>query len=123
MTEYEILDLMASVEAQMASQFTLYLTVISAYLVVAYFVGNKLTLPQTLIASILFMFGAGGQVWGLHKAGTRVAEYLDKKAQLSPLSPYEQQFSPNVHGWVIVMVLGVIASLYFMWSVRYPKTE
>ena len=91
MTEYEILDLMASVEAQMASQFTLYLTVISAYLVVAYFVGNKLTLPQTLIASILFMFGAGGQVWGLHKAGTRVAEYLDKKAQLSPLSPYEQQ--------------------------------
>jgi len=48
MTEYEILDLVASNEAHMASQFSLYLTVISAYLVVSYLVGERLTIHRLL---------------------------------------------------------------------------
>ncbi len=61
MTEYELLDLMASMEAHMATQFSLYLTVISAYMVVAYLAGDKLTMAQVWIASVLMIFAAGGQ--------------------------------------------------------------
>ncbi len=123
MTEYEILDLIASKEAHMASQFSLYLTVISAYLVVAYLVGDRLTLPQSIISSVLFIFGAGGQTWTLHINLMHVSNYLSQKAQLSPLTPVEQDYLSNGYPWIIAMAFGVIAALYFMWSIRHPKTE
>lgn len=50
----------------MGTQFSLYLTVISAYMIVAYLVGNKLTVSQAGIASTLMVFAADGQTWGLH---------------------------------------------------------
>ena len=72
MTEYELLDLMASMESHMATQFSLYLTVVSAYMVVAYFVGVSLTRPQVFIASMLMILAAGGQTWALYATLGRV---------------------------------------------------
>jgi hypothetical protein len=118
MTEYEILDLMASMEEHMATQFSLYLTVISAYMVVAYLAGSKLTTIQAWIASVLMIFAAGGQTWALYATTGRVLEYLDQKAALSPLTTYEQNFSANAYTWVFILSCGVVAALYFMWSVR-----
>lgn len=43
MTEYEILDLVSSSSDQIAVQFSIYLSVMSGYLLVAYFAGKKLT--------------------------------------------------------------------------------
>ena len=118
MTVYEILDLMASMEAHMATQFSLYLTVITAYLVVAYLAGSKLTGAQAWIASALMLFAAGGQTWALYVTTGRVMEYLALKQALLPLTAYEQNFDVNSYAWVFMLSCGILAALYFMWSVR-----
>lgn len=118
MSEYELLDLMASMEAQMASLFSLYLTIISAYMIVAYLAGAKLTKAQVWIASVLMLFSAGGQTWALYVTTGRVLEYLQLKKAYSPLTEYEQNFAANSYTWVLILGCGVVAALYFMWAVR-----
>ena len=106
----------------MGMQFSLYLTVICAYLVVAYMVGSKLSGRQALIVSTLFIFAAGGQTWGMYASLIRAKEYLAEKARLFYLTDYEQNFEANTVVWIFILALGILASLYFMWSVRHPKT-
>ena len=123
MTEYELLDLLASVEQQMAVQFSLYLSVVSAYMIVAYLVGSKLSNVQVIIASVLMIFTAGGQTWGMYKSLMRAMEYLAEKSQLYSLTKYEEDFAANTYVWIVILSAGVLASLYFMWSVRHAKNE
>ncbi len=123
MTEYELLDLMTSMEAHMATQFSLYLSIVSAYLIVAYLVGMKLSMAQTMIASALMIFAGGGQTWALHATLGRVQEYLHLKSEISPLPEYEQNCATHSYIWRGILAAGILAALYFMWSVRHPKTE
>ena len=123
MTEYELLDLMASMESHMATQFSLYLTIISSYMVVAYLIGDKLSNTQVVIVSTLMILSAGGQTWALYTTLGRVSEYLDRKVEFSPLTEYEQNFAANTYAWVVILVGGLMASLYFMWQIRHSKSD
>ena len=123
MTEYEILDLVGGESAQSATQFTLYLTVLFAYLVTAYFVGERLTRAQVFLLSGLYIFVNLAQAWGMVLTMNRVGELMDRKAEISPLTDWEQGYVEYGNLWAIAMVIGVLASLYFMWSVRHANTE
>lgn len=114
MTEYELLDLFISKEAQMASQFSIYLSILSAYIAVSYLVGSKLSWLQTTMISGLFIFGAGGQTYAIYNHGAHVQEILDRKGELSALTPYELDFGSNMTPWIWAMSIGVIISLLFM---------
>ena len=114
MTEYELLDLFVSKEAQMASQFSIYLSILSAYIAVAYFVGSKLTWFQISMISSLFLFGAGGQTFAMYNHGLHVLEILERKESIAPLTPYEVEFGSNLAPWVWAMAIGVVVSLSFM---------
>ena len=65
MSEYEILDLVAGESAQSSNQFTLYLSVLFAYLVTAYFVGGRLTRAQVFLLSGLYIVVNMSQAWGM----------------------------------------------------------
>ena len=125
MTEYELLDLINSTIEGMGTSFTIYLSMVSGYLVVAYLAGNKLTIPQTAIVGVLFIFSAGLQVWSIYAYQAAVREYLDQKKAFSPLTPYQTGLLQDNGGTIfaLLMTCGIIASLYFMWSVRHPKTQ
>ena len=114
MSEYELLDLFISKEAQMASQFAIYLSTLSAYLVVAYLVGSKLSWVQLSAITALFVFGAGGQTYAIYLHGTHIREILERKEQLSALTQYEQGFASNLAPWIWAMAIGVVVSVYFM---------
>jgi len=114
MSEYELLDLFISKEAQMASQFAIYISTLSAYLVVAYLVGSKLSWIQLSAITALFAFGAGGQTYAIYLHGIHVREILDRKEQISALTPYEQGFATNLAPWIWAMTIGVVVSIYFM---------
>ncbi|MEE4143371.1 MAG: hypothetical protein V2I26_01105 [Halieaceae bacterium] len=118
MTEYELLDLVASSADLMGVQFSIFMTVTSAYLVVAYVAGDKLTRGQVLLLSALFLFGAGAEVWGMQRSLINVAELLELKAAHSPLTPYERGITEHGSMWLLVMSTGIVAALYFMWDVR-----
>jgi len=125
MTEYELLDLLAGSIDSMYDSVALYLSIVSGYLLVAYLAGNKLTWVQTVIISVLFVAGAGLQGWGLLTYQLANEEYMAAKAMISPLTEYQQGIANSGGGKIIasVMATGVVAALYFMWSVRHPKAE
>ncbi len=52
MTEAELLELFELAAANAFTAFTMYLTVMTAYVVTAYFVGNKLSFAQVVLAGI-----------------------------------------------------------------------
>ena len=107
----------------MADMFSLYLTVLSAYLLVAYIVGSKLTAVQFGGLTALFLFASAGQALGIYRNGVQIGELFLKKQELSPLTPYESQYVANTNVWVIAMTVAILISVFFMWQVRYAKAE
>ena len=117
--------------AQMAESNTiaaggLLITMISGYLVVAYLVGAKLSRVQVTSVNILYVVGTmsvNGSVWSntydnmlaRHHAYTYIPDLLGSvpAAQLV-LIPL---------GVALMYVCIIITSLFFMWSIRHPKTE
>jgi len=57
MTEYELLDLMGNTIDSMGDCFTIYLSIISGYLVVAYFIGTGMD------SSSPYRFGVNAPEW------------------------------------------------------------
>jgi len=123
MTEYEILDLVASDSAQMASQFNIYLTVLSAYLLIAYFAGNKLTKVQTGILTMLFIWACGAQILGMNLTLQHVLQLFERKAEIVPLSSYEMTYAGHTHLWMAAMGVALLAGLFFMWNTRRQKAD
>lgn len=91
---------------------TVYLSVLSAYLFVAYSVGEKLTLSQNLLISTLFVVFSSVfsfATYGLMEAAGRV---------------YASEFGTNglLIRWGVIIglcqVAGILGSLVFMYNIR-----
>ena len=65
MTEAELLEHFWSTQEMALSSFALYLTVFSAYLIVAYMAGAKLSTAQATLVSLGFLVSCGLIIWGV----------------------------------------------------------
>lgn len=119
MTDYEILDAMFASFGLGFTAVVLYLTVLSSFLIVAYFAGAKLTRVQVVIVTGLFVLSAIFATWAsiAFLAAARELQLLQVTAPL-----YSRQIAPH-HLILPVELIGILASLKFMWDVRHPKTE
>ena len=134
MTEYEIADLAVSTQAifwqqnqllqgQAARGFELmqqFGTILFGYLIVAYFVGAQLTRVQSVIFTALYLFWQVRVCWVMFTVSINVNSLLGEMRKISP------DFDPAVPSllWVYTLLFCLtLASIYFMWSVRHPKTE
>ena len=102
---------------------TIYFTLVSAYLAVAFLAGSNLTRIQLFIVNTLYILWSLGTINSLY-IGMRAAVRLQ-----DGLIEMESRFFVDdtstvfwVFGFMLVQAAGIIASLYFMWSVRNPKT-
>ena len=77
MTEFELTDAINSTMSIYATCFSLYLTIISAYLIAGFVAGDRLTTQQFLIVSVLFLFASGLTTFAMSGAGTRIAYAAD----------------------------------------------
>ena len=59
MTEYEIADLTASVLSNFLTSFTVFLSIVSAYVISAFAAGEKLTKIQLTIVNLCFLVAVG----------------------------------------------------------------
>jgi hypothetical protein len=138
MTEYEIADLAVSnagllqdlnslIQGQASliiDNLTLYYSLVFGYLLAAYAIGRKLTTVQALILTILYVAAVvynriSG--WIIFNGMIRLQAKVDKMIGITTpkgLSTPEGQIF--VTAFIIVSILG---TLYFMWSVRHPKAE
>ena len=129
MTEAELLELLELAAANAFAAFTMYLTVMIAYIVTAYFVGNKLSFTQVVLASGLFIFSAFASTAATIMSLARGAGYVNAAKALSD-SIYQAPFwwaYEGSHFWVYFLLItcsvGVILGLYFMWNVRHAETQ
>ena len=121
MTEAELWGLLNTYNDSGMTALTLYLTVVSSYLITAYLVGADLTAYQVLVVSCLFIIFAGLFTFGTVGYFTRavyfttaIKGYSDASVTLSPLIP------PLIGS---IQIIGILVSLKFMWDIRHPKTE
>ena len=138
MTEYEIADLAASRVFEIQGQVSLFqvqiaivadgiqqfMSILFGYIAAAYFIGANLGGRQAWVFTTLYVMW---QVWMILAIGARsyllelIAESLqeitDPSAALTDL-PLALSL-----GVLSLLVAALFASLYFMWSVRHPKTE
>lgn len=123
MTEYEMTDILISRFATMTGQAALYFALVSGYLAVAYLAGNRLTRIQVVVVSSLFV------TWSLRLLvgwNSSVEAALELEAALfqsgSKAVSSELNFT-SVHSFLLVQVIGIVASLIFMWDVRHTNNE
>ena len=122
MTEAEMIEAGTSFYELSATMLSLYLTATTGYLLVAFFVGIKLTRIQLVTISGLYLIFALISTYMAVGYGIRGISYMELVAQLNTDTElYTTNALPI--GMAICLLGGIFASLYFMWSVRHPKEE
>ena len=122
MTEVEAIEAMYAMGANVVDSASTYLTVVTGYLIAAYFIGRELTRFQMAVISALFV------AFSLSFIG---AIYVG----LNNILAISTQYPVQIDGWLnyvskpvnvlvlVVDMLGIIMALIFMWSIRHPKKE
>jgi hypothetical protein len=134
MTEYEIADLAVSMQElywqqaqalqgileQAFNTFEYFGTLLFGYLIVAYFIGAQLTRVQVGILTTLYLFWVVrlGVVLNLLLYSGQITI-----GEMRKISPDLIPPMPSVSGPYAILTILTLASLYFMWSIRHPKTE
>ena len=128
MTEYELIDAINSTTANAWSVSQYGLSIVTGYLLVAYFIGSKLTKLQVYFVSILFFMMHSLIVVSLIGISKRV-QLLDLKlSQMGSDLGLDSLITAVSDGTAIpwpAYLTGILVALgcfYFMWSVRHPKT-
>ena len=140
MTEYEIAALAATntslIQAQASiiqaqgtlviDNLALYYSLLFGYLLAAYAIGKKLTSIQTLVLTALYlsavsynrfygfmvlksMFVTENQMSEMLGATATPAQLMVQKGMLTFVSAF--------------VIMSILASLYFMWSIRHSKAQ
>ena len=134
MTEYEIADLAASTQAifwqqwqvaqgsfeNMLSIMERLITVLFGYLIVAHFIGAKLSRVQAGIMTALYLFWLSRLFMVLGLLANNANIIFDEMRKISPIFTVS---IPSLLMLYFLLSMLTLASLYFMWSVRHPKTE
>ena len=139
MTEYEIADLAASKAFELQGAVSLFqgqattvgetiqqfMYALFAFLVAAYFVGAGLNRRQTWVFTGIYTLW---QIYTMSVLAARSFFFIKLSENLEKLlDPPEPVlvWLPWVLGSasLLILTIALIASLYFMWSVKHPKTE
>ena len=126
MTEFELGEILHNNYDGLWQGAQMYFTLVSAYLVVAYLIGDKLTRGQNTIVTGLYVVWVAGVILGQYSTSAQMMivsqELLSIGSKILP-DAIRNPTQVGVYSFLVVQFLGVVASLYFMWTVRHPRTE
>ena len=121
MTEFELLEVLNSSYEQMFTASGFYFTLVSAFLIMSYFVARKLTRTQIFIVSFFYVLWVLGLVQGTYAVINQSVLAQQKLLEISSelVTESAMYFAPIAsYGFIAIQLLSLAASLYFMWSVR-----
>jgi hypothetical protein len=106
-----------------ASHIAIYLTILFAYISVAYVAGNKLSRLQLGVTTFIFMAASVREVTSIVMLAQTITDFQIELALLDPdsTSAITRERTPFLYSiwWSIgVWSTGAFAALLFMWSVR-----
>ena len=130
MTEMELFiqknqlsQLLAWLSDALGTHISIYLTIVTGYIIVAYLVGTKLTRLQVAIATGIYLVA---YIFESLILTTIIRTIGKQSSQLLLLDPavaigmMAQARAPYIG--LVILIAGLIAPLWFMWSVRPPKS-
>ena len=121
MTEAQLWGLLISFSERGDSFGAQLLTIVSAYLAVAYFIGSRLTRVQGLVVSLIFAGAAMTTVAGIYGAVLRAAEVASQLQQIHPdkLFILAGRMGRLAPGLSVALNLSLVpVSLFFMYQIR-----
>jgi len=121
-TEYELIDLIFSAVNGAATVNVFIFTIISAYLVMAWLVGDKLTTAQVTMMNLLYLCTAPMMIWGWLGRYLAALELQNALLMLNPEVPSGISLYVII-GAPTVWSLLILGSGKFMWDIRHPKKE
>jgi hypothetical protein len=101
------------------------LAIMSGYLLIAYFIGAKLTLFQASFVNCIFILVRFVSFLTLQGVLKRNQYWIDKIQELDPSIPYgtmAQGDRGSAAAWAVFIIM-TGGALLFMWQVRHPKNE
>lgn len=123
MSEYELADLAGNYSVGAMTSMSLYLTIVTAYLVTAFVAGKRLQPIEVFIVTVLFVLSASFFIFGTVGFFTRQVYVVQKLAAIQTDATFFMSSSTPMLYIVVVELLGILASLIFMWSVRRRDSE
>lgn len=127
MSEFELLEVLNGILSNAISQQGIFFTMLSAYIVMAYVAGSRLTTYQAGFVSLVFLvFSAVATV-----ANTSVMIEMNHYTELlreirgRDLGAGKAKIleDPVVFVLVTIRIAMSLGALAFMWTVRHPKAE
>lgn len=120
MAEAELWGLIIAYNDSMMDATSLYFTILSGYLIVAYLSGANLTRMQSGIITVAFIFAALLFVLAVRGYGYRAIFLIAKTSE--EYHTGQMMNEPILLLILTMMMGGILAALKFMWDVRHPKT-
>ena len=101
------------------------LATLTGYLLIAHFIGAKLTLFQVVFVNVVFLLSRVVNFLALQGIIERNAHWNEKIQELDPTIPFGVLADTNrgsISSWVIFTLI-TAGALLFMWQVRHPKSS
>ena len=121
MTEYEIVNTAGMAFGNGLSSFTVFFSMVTAYLVTAHIAGRSLSRPQVIIVNVCYFLAAayfGLTTVAFHFRGMQMSMAAQR---IETVTSFQV---PDGTGWqwvALIVVVVLTASFYFMWTVRHPQ--
>jgi len=120
MSEAELWELFLLRESLVLEYLVFLTSAASAYLLVAYYIGKQLTSLPMYIVSAFFVFASFICIHNIH---LKNVEMVEIQRQLRPADDFNQWLFLEHMLSIGLMIAGIVACLWYMWSVRRAKTE
>jgi len=117
---YEMADSTNSLLDTFLTTFTIFMSIVTAYVITAFAAGDRLTRFQQAIVNILFLLSTS--VVGLLAMLTFQRFYLHALIAETPVGSLDSPVDFTIPLTTIFVVL-VLGAITFMWSVRRPKAD
>lgn len=116
MTPYEMLDLAQSSYATSAAYISIFIALLSAFLVAAYIVGNRLSKMQFLLANILYCTIQSITILTIYNFNTSANYWVHVMRSEALGSSETSNFAYFPETVAVVCVITVVLSVWFMWQ-------
>ena len=111
----------AAIADVQASHIAIYLTIIFAYISVAYIAGKKLSRIQLALTTFVFVAASVRQIFGIVTLSQVLLVKSSQLAEISGSSTVEMGLQHSPWWPAAIWSTGLLAALLFMWSVRHAK--
>ena len=119
MTEYEVVDVLSSLRAEIGDHVMNYAAVLFGYLVTAYFVGARLSRFQVTAITIVYVIFVPGPMYGVYQAAKTMTNVFNAHEGVANYPLAASEFIRLIPILVPLIVLSsCLISLLFMYQTR-----